>query len=81
MRHAIVGAAIAAAVCLVTPARPGAARVVAQNLSRAEIRSLPIEARPNRPIHLYGNAVRRRQQRAIPAAPARPLPARPAPGR
>ena len=28
--------------------------------SRAEIKSLPIEQRPNRPGHFYGNTVRRR---------------------
>ena len=27
---------------------------------RAEIKSLPIEQRPNRPGHFYGNTVRRR---------------------
>jgi hypothetical protein len=30
------------------------------NLSRREIRSMPIEARPSRPGHFYGNAVRRK---------------------
>ena len=34
---------------------------------RAQIRSMPIELRPNRPFHFYGNTVRRRQQRVNPA--------------
>ena len=32
----------------------------ATSRSRAEIKSLPIEQRPNRPGHFYGNTVRRR---------------------
>jgi hypothetical protein len=32
-------------------------------LSRADIRSLPITVRPNRPGHFYGNAVRRNSHR------------------
>ncbi len=35
----------------------------ATNLSRAEIRAMPIEKRPSRPGHFYGNAVRRRTGR------------------
>ncbi len=34
------------------------------NLTRSEIRSMPIEARPSRPGHFYGNAVRRNYYRA-----------------
>ena len=34
------------------------------NLSRREIRSMPIEVRPSRPGHFYGNAVRRNYYRA-----------------
>ncbi len=33
-------------------------------LSREEIRSMNILDRPNRPLHFYGNAVRRRFHRA-----------------
>jgi len=77
MRFALLVAAALAAV-LALAAAPRAAEppvLVAQNLSRDQIRSLPIEARPNRPIHFYGNAVRRRYHRgASPAAPpARPV--------
>lgn len=35
----------------------------ATELSRTEIRSMPITARPSRPGHFYGNAVRRNQGR------------------
>ncbi len=34
-----------------------------QSMSRAEIRSMPIDARPSRPGHFYGNTVRRRHSR------------------
>jgi hypothetical protein len=34
------------------------------NLSRQEIRQMPITARPSRPGHFYGNTVRRSQSRA-----------------
>jgi len=35
----------------------------AKNVSRAEIRSMPITQRPSRPGHFYGNTVRRRHTR------------------
>ena len=77
MRYALlVSAALAAAVSSTPPARGAEAPLrMAQNLTRSQIRSMPIEARPNRPIHIYGNAVRRRHHRS--AAPA-PAPLRPA---
>lgn len=34
--------------------------VIARGQDRQRIRSMPIELRPNRPLHFYGNAVRRR---------------------
>lgn len=39
-------------------------RIVAIGEARDEIKSKPIEQRPNRPLHVYGNTVRRRQTRA-----------------
>lgn len=42
-----------------------------RNYDRDWIRSLPIEMRPNRPFHFYGNTVRR--LRSIQAAPVRPF--------
>lgn len=72
MRYALlVAAALAAVLALAAaPLAADAPVLVAQNLTRSQIRSMPIEARPDRPIHLYGNAVRRRYHRS--AAPARP---------
>ena len=46
-------------------------RIVAYGDSREEIKSTPITQRPNRPLHVYGNSVRRRHHRSV-AAPARP---------
>ena len=57
-------AVVALAALVATPARPQDPRCVAVNMSREQIRSLPIVERPNRPIHFYGNAVRRRHHRA-----------------
>jgi hypothetical protein len=34
--------------------------------ARQQIKSLPIEDRPNRPLHVYGNSVRRRHHRGAP---------------
>jgi hypothetical protein len=45
-------------VSLPTPVISPAA--AATTLSRAEIKAMPIEQRPNRPGHFYGNTVRRR---------------------
>lgn len=36
--------------------------IIARGSYRAYLQSLPIEARPNRPFHFYGNTVRRRHQ-------------------
>lgn len=72
MRFALLVTAALAAIPTLAAESPV---FVAQNLTRSQIRSLPIEARPNRPIHIYGNAVRRRYHRA--ATPA-PTPLRPA---
>lgn len=39
-------------------------RVIAVGEARDQIKSMPIEQRPNRPLHVYGNTVRRRHSRA-----------------
>jgi len=39
-------------------------RIIAVGEARDEIKSKPIEQRPNRPLHVYGNTVRRRHTRA-----------------
>ena len=46
-------------------------RVVAFGEARQELKSIPITERPNRPLHVYGNTVRRRHHRGG-VAPARP---------
>lgn len=69
----LLPAAVVAATLLATaPAERADLRPVALNQARAQIRSLPILERPNRPIHIYGNAVRRRHHRATMAEPIRP---------
>lgn len=74
MRIAVFAALVAAAVA---PA-PGEAagtgfdpRIVTFGDSREEFQSTPITQRPYRPLHVYGNSVRRRHQRSF-ATPARP---------
>jgi hypothetical protein len=39
-------------------------RIVAVGEARDQIKSKPIEQRPYRPLHVYGNTVRRRHSRA-----------------
>jgi hypothetical protein len=41
-------------------------RVITFGETRDQIKSTPITDRPNRPLHVYGNSVRRRQHRAAP---------------
>ena len=66
-------------------AEPGwAPFVIARGEQRQIIRSLPIEQRPYRPLHFYGNTVRRMHYRGMPlpnfgeltGQPGRPLPVR-----
>jgi len=38
-------------------------RIVTFGAEREQIKSMPIEKRPYRPLHVYGNTVRRRQSR------------------
>ena len=67
MRTIIVAALTAAAV-LPCPSAFAAGtgfdpRIVTFGAARQEIKSTPIEQRPNRPLHVYGNTVRRRRAR------------------
>lgn len=39
-------------------------RVVTFGETREKIKATPIEKRPNRPLHVYGNSVRRRHTRS-----------------
>lgn len=50
-------------------------RVLVLGEAREQLKATPIEERPYRPLHVYGNTVRRRHSRA--AVPTqRPAPAR-----
>lgn len=40
-------------------------RVVTFGPAREQLKSTPIEQRPNRPLHVYGNTVRRRHTRGV----------------
>lgn len=44
-------------------------RVITFGSERDEIKSIPIEKRPYRPLHVYGNSIRRRHGRSV-TAPA-----------
>lgn len=69
MRTIAFAATLAAAVASATADASGTGfdpRVVAFGEAREEIQSTPITQRPYRPLHVYGNTVRRRHQRATP---------------
>lgn len=61
--------AIVAATALLSDARARDAsfdpRVITFGDSRDKIKATPIEKRPNRPLHVYGNSVRRRHSRSV----------------
>lgn len=50
-------------------------RVVAFGEAREEIKTTPIENRPYRPLHVYGNTVRRRHSRGGSQPQQQPRPA------
>ena len=45
-------------------------RIVTFGESRDQIKATPITKRPNRPLHVYGNTVRRRHSRSPPSPQA-----------
>lgn len=55
--------------------------IIVTGQAREQLRSLPIEQRPNRPLHLYGNTVRRMHHRSTAAAPLGVGASLPAPAR
>jgi hypothetical protein len=64
----IILAALTAAALLPCPSAGAAGngfnpRVVTFGPAREQIKSTPIEQRPYRPLHVYGNTVRRRHAR------------------
>jgi hypothetical protein len=74
MRTVILAAVVAA---MLTPLSADARstgfdpRIVTFGEAREEIKSTPITQRPYRPLHVYGNTVRRRHERAA-ASPTAP---------
>jgi hypothetical protein len=46
-------------------------RIVTFGEAREEIKSTPITQRPYRPLHVYGNTVRRRHERGAASSPQR----------
>jgi hypothetical protein len=72
----IAFAALLAAALAPFPAEAAGAgfdpRIVTFGDAREQIKSTPITQRPNRPLHVYGNTVRRRSQRAVAPAVVRP---------
>lgn len=47
-------------------------RVIVVGEAREQLKAVPITQRPYRPLHVYGNSVRRRHQRAVSPAVRRP---------
>lgn len=41
-------------------------RIVTFGPTREQLKNTPITQRPNRPLHVYGNSVRRRHRRSTP---------------
>lgn len=69
-------AAFASTAFALEPASPRLSPgIIATPQERAQLRSIPIEQRPNRPLHFYGNTVRwlhqRNLQQAQRTAPSR----------
>jgi hypothetical protein len=69
MLRVILVAAVAAAAAAPVAGAGFDPRVVTFGSERDQIKSIPIEKRPNRPLHVYGNSVRRRHGRAAENAP------------
>jgi hypothetical protein len=69
LRVILVAAVLAAATAAPTVGAEFDPRVVTFGSERDQIKSTPIEKRPNRPLHVYGNSVRRRQSRTAQSAP------------
>jgi hypothetical protein len=69
MRTLVFAATLAAAVVSASAVAAGTGfdpRVITFGDTREEIKSTPITQRPYRPLHVYGNTVRRRHQRSTP---------------
>lgn len=73
LRAALVVAAIFPAALASAAGTGFDPRVVTFGAAREELQSTPITDRPYRPLHVYGNSIRRRHERA---ATSRPAPSR-----
>jgi hypothetical protein len=67
MRTIVISAVAAAALVPVSPVDAASTgfdpRIVTFGETRQQIQNTPIQERPYRPLHVYGNTVRRRQSR------------------
>ena len=63
MFRVVLVTAVAAATAATVTGAEFDPRVITFGSERDQIKSIPIEKRPNRPLHVYGNSVRRRQAR------------------
>lgn len=64
MLRIVVVMAVAAATVSPCSASGFDPRIVTFGTERDQIKNMPIEKRPNRPLHVYGNSVRRRHARS-----------------
>ncbi len=78
MRNPIVLATILTGLLLTLLADPASGsktgwspRIIATGEFKEKIEATPIELRPNRPLHFYGNTVRRRHYRSLKASSQR----------
>ncbi len=60
------------AVVAAPPAPSWSRQIIPTGQDRVIVKSTPVEMRPNRPLHIYGNTVRRRYNRntPLPTTPA-----------
>jgi len=69
MRTLVITAVAAAALVPVSPLDAAGTgfdpRIVTFGESREQIKNTPVLQRPNRPLHVYGNTVRRRHSRGV----------------
>ncbi|MFM7206272.1 MAG: hypothetical protein ACKO4T_06365 [Planctomycetaceae bacterium] len=69
MRTLVITAVAAAALVPVSPADAASTgfdpRVITFGETRQQIQSTPVLERPYRPLHVYGNTVRRRHHRGV----------------
>jgi len=69
MRTFVIATVATVALVPMTPVDAASARIEPQIIARGEnreqVQNTPILERPNRPLHVYGNTVRRRHHRGV----------------